>query len=208
MKKRNIIITMLVAVCLFAGCKSTVQGTYLTDDEVVAEVEKHSGTEKISIVSKFEENGRVKYTLRTSERGIEFDIASLPVGKSGGFNFAHVSINDYHTVIQKLYRPAIDELKNDLVMNRGAVVFSNRDELRAVCEKFEEMDAICKEELKYHDAEYLKQFPADRIVISRRENPDEQGDFSYTIPIDGTIDAAELEQFVLDLYKERTGKDL
>lgn len=40
------------------------------------------------------------------------------------------------------------------------------------------------------------------------KNPDEQGDFSYTIPIDGTIDAAELEQFVLDLYKERTGKDL
>ncbi len=208
MKKRYLLAAVVMVACLLTGCRNFVQGSYLSDNEVISEIQKYTGKETVSIVSETDGNGRKIYRMRTSDRGLEFDLASLPVGKSGGFNFAHISPSEYFAAIQNIYKPQIEELKKDLNLSGGAIVFKNREELRYVCQKFEEMDKLYKKELEYHDAEYLKQFPADRIVISRRDNPEIKDDFSYTVPIDGTINASELEQFLLDLYKERTGKDM
>ena len=70
------------------------------------------------------------------------------------------------------------------------------------------MDEIYKEELKYHDEEWLKEFPVARISLLRRAAGEDKGDFSCAVSIDGTIHADELEDYICNQYKERTGKVL
>lgn len=205
-------LTRLIAVLLTLAAVSVVctgcmkQGEYLTDEGVIAEVEKYTGTEKVTIVDKVQETGRIDYYMKTDIRGLEFKVDSHPVGTSGGFNFAHAGIYDYLHAIHDPYMEEIRKKYNNGEDTQIVLKFYTMEELKDVVSKLKGMDDIYREELEYHDEEWLKKFPVTTIVLSHRKDTDEKSDFSYGVKIDGTIDEDEMEQFLCDLYLERTGK--
>ena len=112
------------------------------------------------------------------------------------------------TAIHALYLEKIQAMTDEIYKDNSCAVFENRSELHDIVCQIEKMDEIYKEELKYHDEEWLKEFPVARISLSRRNAGEDKGDFSCAVNIDGTIHADELEEYICNQYKERTGKEL
>ncbi len=202
----GILCTVILGLISLSGCKKA--GEFLTDEEVIKELEKESGTEKIIILNKQEDNGRIRYSMKTDQRGIEFEELSHAAGEDPFYNPANVGRYEYVKAVQALYKDEVDAIKEELQGKESYVIFKDRSELRVVCEKLEQMDQIYRQELVYHDAKWLETFPITVVNLSRRDDPENKGDFSYGVKVDGTINAADLEQYICDLYMERTGKEL
>lgn len=210
MKKSLCVIPLiLIAVFVLSSCVWKVPGQYMSDDEFVKEVEKYTGTEKVTIIERKEESGFIQYTLKTDKRNIVFEARSHPAGNSGLYNPAGVDIYTYVDTVQALYDDRIKPIVEEIYNGEKAAVFSNKRELRSIIARIVEMDEIYREELTYHDADWLKNFPYMRSVsLSRRDPGKSKGDFSYGVSINGTVNAEELEEFICKLYTERTGKEL
>lgn len=205
-RARRLLIPVLGLAILLSGCLK--RGVYLSDDEVVRKMEKQTGTEHVMILDKEEKDGYVLYHMKTDQRGIEFTAASHPSGDSGIYNPANVNVYDYVDAVHALYDDQIHAIHDELNGDNNIAVFKDRAELHVICQRIEEMDAIYRQELAYHDAKWLKTFQIDVVNISRRDAGMEKGDFSYGVLINGTIDADELEKYICDLYEERTGQPL
>lgn len=208
MKKKLLVPLFLLLLLLLCSCAFKPQGEYFTDEEFIKEVEKYSGTEHISILEKKEETGHIAYTIKTDQRGIEVTIYSNPAGDSGIYNPANIDEIKFIKAIHALYLERIQAMIDEIYKDNSCAIFENRSELHDIVCQIEKMDEIYKEELEYHDEEWLKEFPVTRISLSRRDTGEDKGDFSYVVNVDGTINADELEEYICNQYKERTGKEL
>ena len=204
------IIGLLLLVLLvgsLAACKAP--GEYLTHKEVIREIEKYTGKEKVTILDIVSENGRIRYVMKTDKREIVFEAISHAAGNSGLYNFASVSSIEYIKAIHDLYREEIIVMRSELYGENSMAVFKDKEELRQIILCVAEMDKIYKQELEYHDRKWLERFPVCTVAISHREaDSDTKGDFSYGIKIDGSINPDEIETMICDLYEERTNKKL
>lgn len=208
MKKKLYLIPLLFLIVLLAGCAWKLQGQYFSDSEFTKEIEKYTGTEKVTILNREEEPGHIRYTVRTDKRELEFEVFSFPAGNSGLYNPANINVYSYLHTVHALYDEQIKPIIDELYMDNKAAVFSNRRELHVLIERIVEIDEIYKQELEYHDAKWLEKFPYTCVSLSRRDPGKKKGDFSYGVKIDGTINAEELEELLCNLYKERTGQEL
>lgn len=206
--KKILLLPLFLCLLLLCSCAYKPQGEYFTDEEFIKEVEKYSGTEHISILEKKEESGYIAYTIKTDQRGIVVTIYSNPAGDSGIYNPANIDEIKFIKAIHALYLERIQAMIDEIYKDNSCAVFENRSELHNIVCQIEKMDEIYKEELEYHDEEWLKEFPVTRISLSRRDTGEDKGDFSCVVNIDGTINADELEEYICNQYKERTGKEL
>lgn len=210
MKKKLRIIPLIVLIAfLLSGCIWKVPGQYLSDDEFVKEIQKYTGKEKVTILEKKEENQAIRYTVVTDKRNLEFEVMSIPAGTSGLYNPAYIDLYNYLNAVQAQYDEQINLILDKMYAeDTTQIIFADRGELRMLISRIVEIDDIYKSELEYHDAEWLKEFPYTRISILRKASVEDTGDFSCSIAIDGTLNEEELEAYICNLYKERTGKEL
>lgn len=208
MKKKLRLLSILLIISLLSACAFKKQGEYLSDEEVVKEIEKVTGTEHVSILGKEEKSGYFLYTFKTNKRELVFTATSYPAGDSGIYNPASVSQTEYVQAVHALYDERIQAILDEVYKGESSAIFANRSELREIVKQIENMDEIYREELEYHDEKWLKEHWVTVVSLSRRETGETEGDFSYGVRVDGTIHADELEQYICDLYEERTGKVL
>lgn len=208
MKKKLLLLPFILVILLLSACAWKMQGKYFSDKEVIREVEMLTGTEHVMMLGKEEKSGYILYTFRTDIRNIEFTVASYPAGDSGLYNPANITEDNYRNAIHALYDERIQAICDEIYDIDGWAIFTNRSELHDLVIRIEEMDEIYREELQYHSSAWVKNNCITVVGLTRRDAGEDKGDFSCTVKLDGTINADELEEYICNLYKERTGKEL
>lgn len=208
MKKRLLLLSLTLVFLFLSACAWKMQGKYFSDKEVISKVEKFTGTEHVTMLRKEDKSGYILYTFKTDMRNIEFTVASYPAGDSGLYNPASITEDNYRNAVYALYDERIQAILDEIYDVDGWAIFKDRSELHYLVKQIEEMDEIYREELEYHSPAWLKNHSVAVVGLSRKDDLEDKGDFSCTVKVDGTVNADELEEYICNLYKERTGKEL